>query len=204
MLNIYKYEGKTEDDAIKKCIEELNEQEENLYIKKTETEASLFKSKKIQLEVILKKDVLSYIKEYIKELSILMNIDIKAEIRETEGIYNIQLLSENNSILIGKEGRTIAAIQLLLRQSIENKTHQNIKLNMDVCNYKAKKLKNLEREVKKIAYEVLATKVDVSLDPMNSYERRTIHNLISQFDRLSTESQGEGTERHIVIKYIGE
>lgn len=204
MLNIYKYEGKTEEDALKKCFDELNEEKENIYIKKNEIEASLFKSKKIQLEIILKKDILIYIKEYIKELSKLMNIDIKAEIRETEEIYNIQLLSENNSILIGKEGRTIAAIQLLLRQSIENKTHQNIKLNMDVCNYKAKKLKNLEREVKKIAYEVLATKVDVSLDPMNSYERRAIHNLIGQFDRLETESQGEGTERHIVIKYIGE
>ena len=77
-----------------------------------------------------------------------------------------------------------------------------IKINIDVSNYKIKKLNNLEKEVRKIAKEIIKTKLDVSLDPMNSYERRYIHNIINEYENLKTESIGEGKERHVVIKYI--
>ena len=76
--------------------------------------------------------------------------------------------------------------------------------SIDVANYKKNKLKKLEKEDKYIAKEVKKSKIDVSLDPMNSYERRMIHNLISNYEGLTTESIGEGKERHVVIKYIGE
>ena len=63
-------------------------------------------------------------------------------------------------------------------------------------------MKKLEYEIKKIAKEVQSTKIDASLDPMNSYERRNIHTMIDKFDNLVTESIGEGKDRHIVIKYV--
>ena len=75
-------------------------------------------------------------------------------------------------------------------------------LSLLFSNYKEKKLHQLEREVKKIAKEVQKTKVDVSLDPMNSYERRYIHNAINEWHNISTESEGEGKDRHIVIRYV--
>ena len=50
----------------------------------------------------------------------------------------------------------------------------------------------------------MKTKVDVSLDPMNSYERRYIHNIVDGYKNVTTESEGEGKDRHIVIKYVEE
>ena len=63
-------------------------------------------------------------------------------------------------------------------------------------------MKNIEREVKQIAKEVQESKLDASLDPMNSYERRLVHNIINEYPDLSTESFGEGKDRHVVIKYV--
>ena len=131
-----------------------------------------------------------------------MNIKIQYELNETDGIYNLTLVSENNPILIGREGKTLESLQLLLRQAVQKQTGHSIKVNIDISGYKNKKMKNLEYEVKKIAREVQTSKIDASLDPMNSYERRRIHTLISEMKNLTTESVGEGKERHIIIKYV--
>lgn len=77
----------------------------------------------------------------------------------------------------------------------------NLKINLDVSNYKMKKMKNIEKIVREVALEVKNSKVTASLDPMNSYERRFVHTIISEYPELETESVGEGLERHITIKY---
>lgn len=200
-MNILNYEDKTEELALKKCLEELNLEEKDIFYQVKETEAKLFKSKKVILNVVTKEEVLNFIKSFINELGQNMNIDIKSEIKETEGIYNVLLVSSNNAILIGKEGRTINSLQIILRQAISAKTGMNIKVNVDTSNYKAKKLKNLEYEIKKIIKEVQRTKVEAKLDPMNSYERRMVHNLASQFENITSISDGVEPERYVIIKY---
>lgn len=202
MLKINKYEGKTEEDALNKAMVELNCEQNNLLFTAEKVEGKLFKSGKTILTVIQKSDIKNYINDYFKELGTSMGIEIESEILYKNDSFNITLLTSNNSLLIGKDGKNLKAIQNLLRQSLKVKTDMVIKLNLDISNYKEKKLKILEREVKKIAREVQKTKVDVSLDPMNSYERRYIHNALNDYDNISTDSVGEGKERHIVIKYI--
>lgn len=201
MMNVKVYEAKTKEEALEKVKQELNLEENDLYIEEEIQEAKLFKSSKCTLKVITKEEVKKYLKEYIETYSTLMNIKINYELNETDGIYNLTLVSENNPILIGKEGKTLESLQLLVRQAIQKQTNHPIKVNIDISGYKNKKLKNLEYEVKKIAREVQKSGIDASLDPMNSYERRRIHTLISEMDHLETESVGEGRERHIVIKY---
>lgn len=202
MLQINKYEGKTEEDALNKAMVELNCESNNLFYTTETVEGKIFKSGKTIVTVVQKSDIKEYINEYFKELGKSMNIDIETEVLYKNDSFNITLLTSNNSLLIGKEGKNLQAIQTLLRQSLKVKTDMSIKLNIDISNYKEKKLKQLEREVKKIAKEVQKTKVDVSLDPMNSYERRYIHNVINEWNNISTESEGEGKDRHIVIRYV--
>ena len=114
---------------------------------------------------------------------------------------DIILISDNNSILIGKDGKTLKSLQILIRQSLLIQTNINIKINLDVANYKAKKIKNMKYEVKKIAKDVLKSHIDAKLDPMNSYERRIVHNMISEYENLQTESIGEEPNRYVLIKY---
>ena len=151
-----------------------------------------------------KAEIKKQLKNFFNELSKLMNVTIESEINITEdNIYNINLVTSNNSILIGKEGKTLDAIQCLLRQISQNDLQNKIKINVDISNYKYEQTKKLEKNIKNIAKEVLKTKVDTSLDPMNSYNRRIVHTIVSEFSDLETESVGEGKERHVVIKYVG-
>ena len=199
MLTLSKYEGKTSEETLEKCLQELNANEEELFIKKTEIEAKLFKSKKYMIEAIKKSEIINYIKDYIKEIDKSFNINIKSEINESENIIKVVLISDNNPILIGKDGKNIEALQT--RNSIKNQTGLDIKINIDASNYKKKKEENFEREMKKIIKEVQETKIEVKLDPMNSYNRRLVHNLASKFKNIKTESIGEEPNRCTIIKY---
>lgn len=202
MIKISKFEAKTIEEALNKAMIELNCEKENIFYKSEFIEGKLFKGSKYIIEVVEKSDVKEYINNFFKELANTMNISIETEILYNNDSFNITLITSNNSLLIGKEGKNLQALQNILRQSLKVKTGISIKLNIDISNYKVKKLSILEKEIRKIAKEVQKTKVDVSLDPMNSYERRHIHNLISEYENLTTESIGEGKERHIIIKYL--
>lgn len=204
MFSLLMYEGKNREDLINKITEKLNCNENELVILEQFTEGKLFKSQKYNLSVITKAEIKKQLKNFFNELSKLMNVTIESEINITEdNIYNINLVTSNNSILIGKEGKTLDAIQCLLRQISQNDLQNKIKINVDISNYKYEQTKKLEKNIKNIAKEVLKTKVDTSLDPMNSYNRRIVHTIVSEFSDLETESVGEGKERHVVIKYVG-
>ena len=196
MITLHKYEGKNIESLKKQCNNELKD----AYTVSKELESGLFKGKKYQLEAITKEEIINELKKFIKELSKNMNLEINSEIRIEENNINIILVSDNNNILIGKDGKTLNAIQLVLRQSFKELNQFNLRIIVDVSNYKAKKLKNLEYEVKKICKEVLKTKVEVKLDPMNSYERRQVHAIVAEFEGLESVSYGETPNRYTVIK----
>ena len=139
-------------------------------------------------------DVQAYIKEVIAEILKLMNIDVKFEIRRREKTISVKLFSDNNAILIGKNGRTIAALQTLIRQIISNETNEKLSIILDVENYKEKRVKNIE------AREVAKTKVEATMDSMNSYERRIVHSVLADDKYVYTESTGEEPNRCVVIK----
>lgn len=149
MQMLYKYEGKNKEEIEKQMLNELNTSKENLFIREKEEDGSLFKAKKYIYEVAKKEDIIVFVKDYIEELSNNFGVQIKSEVRFKEDILYIVLVSDNNAIIIGKEGRTLSALQTLIKSTINNKIGFNIKVNLDASNYKAKKQKNLEYEIKK-------------------------------------------------------
>lgn len=201
MITSYKYEGKNNEELLIDALTELKVTRDDVYFKQTTEEGKLFKAKKYIIEIIKKEDVINYIKKYINEFANKFGVKINSEVRETDGIINVMLVTENNALLIGKDGKNIDAIQILLRQAVCNQTNQNIKVLVDISGYKNKKNKNLEFEIKKICKEVLNTKVEVKLDPMNSYQRRIVHMVVSEFPNLKSESIGEAPNRYTVISY---
>lgn len=203
MLNLTNFEGKKEEEVLEKATSHFNCQLNELIYKIEFIEGKLFKGSKYSINVIQKKEIKTYIVEYFKELGTLMNLNIESEVLiSNENVFNINLISNNNAILIGKDGKTLNSIQNVLRHTIKSITTLSLKINVDISNYKSNKLKNLEKEIKILAQEVISSKIDVSLDPMNSFERRYIHTIIDKYDCLQTESVGEEKERHIVIKYV--
>lgn len=201
MITFHKYEGKSKEELLKECYEELQLSEEEIFISEEVVEGGLFKGKKYTIEAISKPEIIQYIKDFIKELGSKMNLEIHSEIHFKENTVEIVLVSDNNAILIGKDGKNLNALQIIIRQTLSDLNRFNLRILVDASNYKSKKLKNLEYEIKKICKEVLNSKVEVKLDPMNSYERRCVHSIVSEFENLQSISYGEGKERYTVIKY---
>ena len=195
------FEGKSLEEAKSKALESLNVEEKEILFKTEEKKGKLFKASTYLFKAIKLSDVTELIKEKLQELLSNMQIDAKFETSIREGQIQIKIYSDKNAILIGKNGQTLMAIQTILRQFVHNQIEIYPYILLDVENYKEKKINNLERTAKRIAKEVVKTKIDVKLDDMNSYERRIIHNALSNFKNISTTSEGEEPNRHIVISY---
>lgn len=199
-MDKYVYSGKTKEEALEKALEELMVNESEIYIKETEQKVGLFKNKKIELEIIKKVDVVEDLKCFIKNITKLMGIEANLEIKNRDDNVSITLYSDNNNILIGKGGRTLDSISMIAKQYIKNEIGTNFRFQLDVGEYKVKQQKNIEYLAKKIAREVAKTKIEAKLDPMNSYERRLVHSILSDNDKVYTESIGEEPNRAVVIK----
>jgi len=199
-MDKYVYSGKSKEEAIEKTGKEKKVKENEIYIKETEQKVGLFKNKKIDLEIIKKSDVVEELKKFIKNVTKLMGIEANLEVKPREDSVSITLYSDNNNILIGKGGRTIDALSMIAKQYIHNEIGTNFRFILDVGEYKAKQQKNIEYLAKKIAREVAKTKIEAKLDPMNSYERRLVHSILSDNDKVYTESIGEEPNRAVVIK----
>lgn len=202
MLNKYIYEDKTIEKALEKCLNDLNVNKDDIYYKEEIQKGSLLKASKAIIEVIKKDDIKILINNFIKEIGKYINLTIKTDIYFTDENIKVILDSENNAVLIGKNGKMLNSIQTLLKKHIENETSINLKVYIDIENYKQKKIENLEKNVRKIINEVLLTKIDAKLDEMNSYERRIVHNIVSEYDFIISESFGETPHRYVVIKYV--
>ena len=199
MLVKNRYNGKTKEEAINNAKIALQEMEENLYIKEIEVKTGLF-NKKVEIEVIRRDDVIEYIKEYVKELIHNMGLSCNLEVKKRENGINITVISDNNSILIGKNGRTLEAITLVIKQMIHNEIGEYFPFVLDIGEYKVAREQKLESLAKRTAREVATSKIPAKLDPMNSYERRIIHSILADHRKVTTESEGEEPNRYVVIK----
>ncbi len=198
-MNKYVFEDKTLNDAKEKALKELNINEENLIILSEKENKGLLK-KSYVLEVSTIDDVILFIKKTLNEILKLMSIESNLEVRRRDNKIDIKIFSNNNSILIGKNGRNMKALQTIIRQIVKNYVPIKLMITIDVENYNDKRVRNLEYLAKNIAKEVANTKVETKLDNMNSFERRAIHNILSNNKYVYTISEGEEPNRHVIIK----
>lgn len=198
-MNKQTFQGKTKEEAIINATESLNAKEDELVIVEKEVKKSLF-SKKVEVEAITKEELNKEIKNYIQKLVKNMGINavVETKTREESQIFNA--IAPEAAILIGKNGRTIEALQNITRQMINTELNTTYKFIIDVNDYKAKRRSRIEKTAKYTAKEVAKTKVEAALEPMNSYERRIIHNVLTNSKDVITESEGEEPNRHVVIK----
>lgn len=198
-MNKYYYEGKTEEAAIELALEELKISREDLIVNSVEDKSGLLK-KSVKIEVLNMNEIVSFIKETVSKIIKKMNAEGNLEIRRREESISVTIFSENNAILIGKNGKNVAALQLLIRQMVNTKLNKPLSIVLDVGNYKEKRARNIAYLAKKLAREAYKTKTEVTMDSMNSYERRLVHEALADDKYVYTESIGEEPNRKVVIK----
>lgn len=195
-----KYTAKTLNDVLALASEKEGCTIEELNYQIIEEKKGLF-VKKVVIETYGVSDVISFAKEYL--LTIISNYDLEGTVTEKyeNNIIHLTIDTNHNSILIGKNGKTLQALNDVCRYAVASKFKRHYRILLDINEYKNEKYAKLSRIAKRVAKEVLHTKQTVHLDPMPADERRIVHNTLTKFRNISTQSEGNGNRRHIVISY---
>jgi len=198
-----KFETKALNDAaIQYAAQELRVNKDFVELNVIEEKKSMLGLNKTYIvEAIIDFDVIKDGIEYLKTL--LENMEIEAVI-EAKKVDQRQILftieANENPILIGKNGKTLEAIQTLLKNYINLYEEEFYVVLIDVGGYKEQRRKQLEILATKTAMDVVKTKIATKLGRMNAYERRIIHTKLSDWRDVITESEGEEPNRYVVIK----
>ncbi len=195
------YTGKTVEDALKVASEETKTPVEQLVYVVTDKTKGIF-NKKIVVDVYELPDIIKYAEDYV--LAAIDNLGIESSVNTKldDEIIRITIDSTHNPILIGKNGKTLQALNELTKLAVSNHFHKRFRILLDVNGYKDNKYERLSRIARKCAREVQKTKTTYTFDPMPADERRAIHNACSGMRNIRTESFGEGTHRQVQILYV--
>ena len=195
------YVGKTLEDAIDKACDEFNVDPQYLYYDVAGEEKGLF-GKKVEIEAYTITEVIEFAEQYLA--TIVKDYGLTGELTTTleEGILKITLNTDHNSVLIGKNGRTLQALNNVLRSAVNCEFKHHFRLLLDISTYKEEKYEKIIKMARRIAHEVQKSKVTATLNPMTSDERRAVHNTLSHMRNIRTESTGTGRNRQINIIYV--
>lgn len=201
------FEAKTIEEAVEKAATEMNLPKEQVhYIIREEKQGGLLGlGKSATIEVYSMEDVCNYGSEYLKNAikSIGIDIEVKTEVNTEQNIVRMTINSERNPILIGRNGRTLRALNDLVRLAVSNHFKRRYRILLDVGDYKDKKYSKIIGLARRAAKIVERDHIDIKLDAMTSDERRMIHQVLTNMSDVRTESIGEGEKRAVVIKYVG-
>ena len=143
------------------------------------------------------------IRSFLKGL--LEHMDSAAEVKVYEsekGRYKVYLEGEKLGALIGRRGETLDAIQQLTNYSINRGSEKNrVRVQVDAENYREKREQSLERLAEKVAGKVTKYRRNVTLEPMNAYERHVIHTALQDTPGVTTFSIGTEPNRRVVVSY---
>lgn len=195
------YTGKTVEEAIASASEELQIEVDDLIYVVSDKKKGIF-NKKVVVYVYEMTDIVKYAEDYI--LGITDNLEIESSVNTVveNHIIRITIDSAHNPILIGKNGRTLQALNELTKLAVSNHFHRRFRILIDVNGYKDSKYSRLYRLAKRAARDVQRSHETYSFDPMPADERRTIHNACSGMPNIRTESSGEGSRRQVSIVYV--
>ncbi|MBN2504513.1 MAG: KH domain-containing protein [Bacilli bacterium] len=198
-----KFETKAiNESTLKYAAEELKVNKDYIDLQIVEEKKSILGLNKTYIvEAKIKFDPLRDGIEYLKNILTSMEIEAVVEAKlEDERQIRFSIDASENPLLIGRNGKTLEAVQNLMKNYINLFTEDFYIVLVDIGGYKEQRKKQLEILATKTAKEVAKTKIAARLGKMNAYERRVIHTKLSDWRDVVTESEGEEPNRHVVIK----
>lgn len=220
---IKEFEGKTRNEAIEKAIAELGLDRDELDVEIIEEGKGLFKKGPVKIRISLEdeteqtqnsddvtvvdnlepesdeeKKVLEFLSTLLQKMG--YEGEIFISFRE-EGKVGLEICGDHSAILIGKKGKNLDALQLLVNTYANKIGVEGTRFLLDVENYRNKREEALIILARKTAHHLRKNRGSKLLDLMNPYERRIIHTTINEFENLHTVSEGEGLYKKVRIFY---
>ena len=145
-----------------------------------------------------KTDAIKFLTDVFKAMKLEASINVEFDAAENE--LSIDVKAEDMGVLIGKRGQTLDSLQYIVSLAINKDSNEYVKVKLDSENYRIRRKETLENLAKNIASKVKRTGRQVSLEPMNSFERRIIHSALQGDPDCETFSEGNDPYRKVVVK----
>ena len=197
------FTAKTVEEALAQGLKELNlteEQVEYVVLEQPQKGFMGIGSKPAKISISKKKTDADNACEFLDGIFSLLKIMATTEtVEESEEKIVINLIATDSSSLIGYRGEVLDSLQCLAG-AVANKNKENYKrVVVDCENYRDKREATLKSLAQKLAEKAVRTKREITLEPMNPYERRVIHSSLVEFEGVKTVSEGKEPNRYIAI-----
>ncbi len=197
--------GKTLDEAIRAALMELGVDRDAASVEVLENPKSGFlgfRNTPARVRVSYELTSSDMIETFISGLLKHMGSSAQPEITATgENTYSVELKGDELGMLIGHRGDTLDAIQHLTNYCLNKGDAPSIRINVDAENYRKKREESLVRLAQKVATKVIKYRRNITLEPMNAYERHVIHATLQDQKDIATFSTGKEPNRRIVVAY---
>ncbi|MED9946706.1 MAG: RNA-binding cell elongation regulator Jag/EloR [Peptacetobacter hiranonis] len=206
MAKKIKIKSKSQEEAIKKALLDLNVSEDDIEVVELEAPSKGFLgfigSKEGLYEITVIERETDVAKSFIETLLKNAKVNADVEVKQEDNLIKVNIKGDEAACLIGRRGDTLDSIQFLTGLAL-NKINKDshTRVLVDIENYREKREESLIRYANKMAREVAKTKKTKKLDYMNPYERRIIHSALQNDRYVITYSEGTDPYRRLVIEY---
>ncbi len=148
----------------------------------------------------IEKDVTEIAREFLSGMLERMDIDAEIAVSEEEDRVVLDVKCDDVERIIGRRGQLVDALQHLVGKVVaKSRTERSKPIIVDAGGYRAKHIERLQGLAERMADKARESGTEVKLNPMTAHDRRIIHMTIAEIDGLSTRSDGEGEDRHVVV-----
>ena len=198
-------EAKTVDEAIRLACQELETDIDSVDVEII-TEGNkgilgIIGNKNAVVKVTPKVTIDDIIVDFLRPIFEKMEITANLEITHEEDQISVRLTGDDIGIVIGRRGETLDALQYLLSLVVNRRSEEYMRIIMDVADYRKKREETLIRLANRVADKVARYRRNLTLEPMNPYERRIIHSTLQNHKHVETQSTGEEPNRKVVVRY---
>ena len=206
MIKSIEVSGKNEDEAIENALLQLGLTRDDVSVEIIERAKSGFLGlgstpAVIKVSYSVSEDVSERVERFLSGLLPRMGISAAPEIEKDDDRINVVLKGSDPGALIGRRGETLDAIQHLTNYVVNKGSSGRVRVNIDAENYRARRNETLESLAEKVAFKVVKYKRNVTLDPMNAYERHVIHSALQEYENVNTYSVGMEPNRRVVVAF---
>ena len=144
---------------------------------------------------------LDVVRDFLEGLVAYLDPDLKVKVNELEDAVEAEIVGSSASKLIGREGRTLHALETLaLTVLSKDSGRADLRVHVDAAGYRKRHTERLVKQAESLATQVMKSGEPLEMEPQTSADRRIIHMTVKAMEGLTTESVGEGANRHVVIR----
>lgn len=147
-----------------------------------------------------REESIAYAKKYVEDILSFFGLNTDVYAGADEDVIEMNIPSTHlNAFLIGQRGDTMRHLQYLVSATLRNRDAELVRVNLDVADYKRQRNDRLREQAEEWVKSVRETGKSMELRPMSAAERRVVHQAVSDYGDVETNSVGEGRDRHVIL-----